>query len=163
MGFLAELPIAIQIIHDRDNMSRKKALRFSKRRYWPYRAIAAGNLIGEDYSTMLEAEQDVRVVRQLAWNLEATAEQLDRLMELWLIGKRLTDEHARSEIFYAIANHENSSLKSRVLLNRYGWKLDFYAYSSEELIAVIREFNLGGSDDLENLDHSDLIDILETI
>lgn len=163
MALLDSLPIIIQIIHDRDEMSRKKALRFSKRRYWVYRAIAAGNLLGEDYSAMIETEKDLRVVRQLAWNSNATAEQLDRLMELWLIGRKLMDDFHRSEIFYAIANHDNSSLKSRVILNRFGWKLDFNEYSSEQLIAVIRDFGIGGSEDLNDLDHSDLVDILEAI
>lgn len=163
MGFLDIAPTIIQIIHDRDDMSRKKALRFSKRRYWPYRAIAAGNLVGDDYSAMIEVEKDLQVVRQLAWNHEATAEQLDRLLELWFIRERITDDFYRNEIFYPIANHKNSSLKARVILNSFLFNLDFSQYSSEELIAVIREFNLAGPDDLENLDRSDLIDILETI
>jgi hypothetical protein len=163
MSFLDALPTIIQIIHDRDEMSRRKALRFSRRRYWPYRAIAAGNLVGDDYSAMIEREQDLRVVRQLAWNYEATTEQLDRLLELWLIGNPITDKYERDEVFYAIANHNNSSLKSRVILNRVGWKLNFSEHSNEELIAVIREFDPNNSEDLENLDHSDLVDILEAI
>jgi hypothetical protein len=123
MSFLDAVPIVIQIIHDRDEMSRKKALRLSKRRYWPYRAIAAGNLVGEDYSAMIEVEQDPRVARQLAWNYEATPEQLDR----------------------------------------YGWKLNYNEYTAEDLIAVLREFNVDDSRGLENLEYSDLVDLIETI
>jgi len=110
MGFSDFRAQLVQIIHDRDDMPLERVKAFSRKRFWAYRAIAAGELTGEDLSFLIEVEKEPAVIRQLGFNPDATSEHLERLADLWLTDPAVIESNGNfADLRYAIAMHENVS------------------------------------------------------
>lgn len=123
---LADLRVQLtQVLNSKEKLSDERLIAFAQRKYWVYRAIAAGQATGAILDGMIESEKDLGVVRQLAFNRSATPAQLSRIAELWIPNLEALEDDpndALGDIRYAIATSKQCppELKARIAP---GWKI----------------------------------------
>lgn len=99
-----------------------KLKKLSREKLWVYRVVIAGQCEGEQLEEMIQTEREPGVLRQLAWNMNSSSEQLEHIYNTIadLCAKGVIRSYWQSEIAYALNKHDNATplQRARYLLGK---------------------------------------------